>query len=278
MRNQEPNVDISPNSSPTPTSLRRNRFDVSGRSVLVVGATGALGAAGARALAEEGAVLTLTGSSTDALEALAQELRPLTRVTTVPRRPDTPEDASAMVAAACADGPLWGVLVAAGINKTAPIVDMPVDTFEQVMDANVRGSWLVAQAAGRAWLDQGTGGSLVLVSSTRGRLGHPAGYTAYCPSKAAVDLLAKTLAAEWGSAGIRVNALAPTVFRSDLTAWMFADDERGTAVRQAMFARIPLGRFAEPDDFAGTLVYLLSDASSFMTGQVLYLDGGYTAC
>jgi len=81
-----------------------------------------------------------------------------------------------------------------------------------------------------------------------------------------------------GSAGIRVNALAPTVFRSELTEWMYADDEKGRTTREAMFARIPLRRFAEPEDFVGALIYLLSDASNFFTGQVMYLDGGYTAC
>jgi NAD(P)-dependent dehydrogenase (short-subunit alcohol dehydrogenase family) len=257
---------------------RRDRFDVSGRSVIVVGATGALGSAAARSLAEAGARLTLTGGNTEALGELAAEVAPLTDVVTVDRRPDSPGDATAIVDAAAAHGDLWGVLVAAGMNHVQPITDMPVEDFERVMDANVRGSWLVCQAAGRRLLAQESGGSVVLVSSTRGRLGHPAGYTAYCASKAAVDLLAKSLAAEWGASGIRVNALAPTVFRSELTSWMYADDERGTAVRTAMLSRIPLGRLAEPEDFAGALIYLLSDASAFLTGQVLYLDGGYTSC
>lgn len=81
-----------------------------------------------------------------------------------------------------------------------------------------------------------------------------------------------------GPHGIRVNALAPTVFRSELTEWMYADDEKGRETREAMFSRIPLRRFAEPEDFVGALIYLLSDASSFYTGQVMYLDGGYAAC
>jgi NAD(P)-dependent dehydrogenase (short-subunit alcohol dehydrogenase family) len=181
-------------------------------------------------------------------------------------------------AAVQAHGGLHGVLAASGMNHVAPITSMDVADFQRVQDANVRGSWLVCQAAGRQLIEQGRGGSVVLVSSTRGRLGHPAGYSAYCASKAAVDLLAKSLAAEWGPAGIRVNAIAPTVFRSALTAWMYDDDERGRATREAMLARIPLGRLAEPEDLVGPLQFLLSDASAFITGQVLYLDGGYTAC
>lgn len=263
-----------------------SRFSVAGKSVLITGATGALGSAAARALAQAGAVLTLAGANVGSLTSLAAEVgggpsvEPRGRpVATVPRRPETPEDAIEMVrTAVAAHGRLDGVLVASGMNHVAPITAMDVADFERVQDANVRGSWLVCQAAGRQLIEQGGGGSVVLVSSTRGRLGHPAGYSAYCPSKAAVDLLARSLAAEWGSAQIRVNALAPTVFRSDLTAWMYADDERGRATREAMLARIPLGRLAEPGDLVGALQFLLSDASAFLTGQVLYLDGGYTAC
>lgn len=252
------------------------RFRLTGKSILITGATGALGQAAAAALGPAGARLTLASGNGPRLKEVAAQAQ---QAVTVQRRPQTPEDAAEMVrAAVSAHGRLDGVLTASGTNHVAPITEMSVADFEQVMDANVRGSWLVCQAAGRQFLEQGDGGSVVLVSSTRGRLGHPAGYSAYCPSKAAVDLLAKSLSAEWGRSGIRVNAIAPTVFRSDLTAWMYGDDEKARTTREAMLARIPLGRLAEPEDFVGALIYLLSDASAFLTGQVLYLDGGYTAC
>ena len=253
-------------------------FDVSGKSILITGATGALGSVAARALSEAGALLTLTGANSDGLTELVESAG-ISDAALVTRRPETPDDAAAMVDAALArHGRLDGVLVASGMNKPGAIVDMAVEDFDAVMDANVRGAWLVCQAAGRVLLQQGDGGSVVLVSSVRGALGSDRGYTAYCASKAATDLLTKSLAAEWGRQQIRVNALAPTVFRSELTAWMYADDERGRAAREGVMSRIPLGRFAEPEDFVGALIYLLSDASSFFTGQVMYLDGGYTSC
>ncbi|CAM4215043.1 3-oxoacyl-[acyl-carrier-protein] reductase FabG [Mycobacterium basiliense] len=260
------------------TNQAATRFSVQDKSILITGATGALGSVAARALAEGGARLTLAGGNVAGLAELINDAG-LDDVAVVARRPATPEDAQAMVEAAVSrHGRLDGVLVASGMNHVESITEMSVDDFDKVMNANVRGAWLVCQAAGRVLLEQGDGGSIVLVSSVRGALGSAAGYSAYCPSKAGTDLLAKSLAAEWGAHGIRVNAIAPTVFRSELTEWMYADNEKGRTTREAMFARIPLGRFAEPEDFLGALVYLLSDASSFFTGQVMYLDGGYTAC
>ncbi len=254
-------------------------FDLSGRVALITGATGALGGAAARGLAAAGARLTLAAGGSQALEELGSELRESgAEVELVARRPNSPEGAEAIAEAAIrAHGRIDILLTAAGLNKTAPIVDFPEEDWDAVMDGNVRASWLACRAVGRRMLDQGEGGRVVLVSSTRGKLGHPAGYSAYCPSKAAIDGLTKTLACEWGPAGITVNAIAPTVFRSNLTAWMYTDEGPGQTVREQMLSRIPLGRLGEPDDFIGPLVFLASPASAFVTGQIIYVDGGYTA-
>ena len=126
-------------------------------------------------------------------------------------------------------------------------------------------------------LAQGDGGKIVLMSSARGLLGHPAGYSAYCASKAAIDGMTKALGCEWGPTGITVNAIAPTVFRSPLTQWMFEDNENATNVRKGFLARVPKGRLGEASDLAGPLLFLASRASDFYTGHILYADGGYTA-
>jgi NAD(P)-dependent dehydrogenase (short-subunit alcohol dehydrogenase family) len=169
------------------------------------------------------------------------------------------------------------LVVASGMNKVAKIDDMEPATFDAVMDANVTQSWLIARAATVQMKTQGEGGKIVFVSSARGLLGHPAGYTAYCASKAAVDGITKALGCELGPTGITVNAIAPTVFRSPLTAWMFENTDNAKTVRDGFLARVPKGRLGEPEDLAGPLLFLSSKASDFYTGHILYADGGYTA-
>ena len=196
------------------------------------------------------------------------------------RRPagERSRPASRIVAAAVARfGRVDILVVASGKNDVSKIVDMAPERFLDVMDANVTQSWLIARAVGRQMLAQGEGGKIVLMSSARGLLGHPAGYTAYCASKSAIDGVTRALGCEWGPTGITVNAIAPTVFRSPLTGWMFGDDERATTTRAGFLARVPKGRLGEPGDLAGPLLFLASAASDFYTGHILYADGGYTA-
>jgi len=254
-------------------------FDIREKVAIITGATGAFGSVAARILAGAKCKLVLSGGNSDALDQLTNELRSGgAEVTSVNRRPSSEEDCEEIVAAAVnAYSRLDILVVASGMNDVAPITEMKLARFERVMQANVTDSWLMSQAAGKQMIAQGEGGKVVLVSSARGKLGHPAGYSAYCSSKHAVNGITKALGCEWGQYAITVNALAPTVFRSELTAWMFADDERGKKVREGMLARIPAGRLGEPEDLAGPLLFLASRASDFYTGHTLYADGGYTA-
>jgi len=250
-------------------------FDVSGKVALVVGASGAFGGVAAQTLSNAGAKLVLTAGNAKALEEIAAKCA---NAITVNARPSDESACDDMVKAAVnAYGRLDILVVASGMNKVAKIEDMDPGTFTDVMDANVTQSWLLARSASKQMKAQGDGGKIVLVSSARGLLGHPAGYTAYCSSKAAVDGMTKALGCELGDSGITVNAIAPTVFRSPLTAWMFEDNEKANAVRAGFLARVPKGRLGEPEDLAGPLLFLASHASDFYTGHILYADGGYTA-
>jgi NAD(P)-dependent dehydrogenase (short-subunit alcohol dehydrogenase family) len=254
-------------------------FDVRGKTAIVTGASGAFGALSAKVLAGAGANVVLAAGGADALKKVAGECEALgAKVETVAKRPSSEANCNAIVAAAAQKfGRVDILVVASGQNKVSKIVEQKPEDFLDVMDSNVTQSWLMARAAGRQMLKQGQGGKVILMSSARGLLGHPAGYTAYCASKAAVDGITKALGCEWGPTGITVNAIGPTVFRSPLTEWMFADDERGKTTRAAFLARVPKGRLGEPSDLAGPLLFLASKASDFYTGHILYADGGYTA-
>jgi NAD(P)-dependent dehydrogenase (short-subunit alcohol dehydrogenase family) len=242
-------------------------FDIGGKVAVVTGASGAFGTLAARVLAAAGAHLVLAAGKATELERIAAECRQLgSDVVAVPRRPATEADCEAIAQAGMDHfGRLDILVVGSGLNDVSPIVDMAPERFANVMNGNVTGAWLLCRSFGSRVIAQGRGGKVVLVSSARGKLGHP------------TDGLTKALGCEWGKYGITVNAIAPTVFRSPLTAWMFEDNEKATATRNGMLARIPLGRLGEPEDLAGPLLFLASSASDFCTGHILYADGGYTA-
>ena len=265
----------------TETSLSNplSMFDVKGKVALITGASGAFGMVAARVLAGAGCKLVLAAGNDAALQEISEECRGMgAEVLAQNVRPNDEATCQKLVdESVAAFGSLDILVVASGMNKVALINDMEPDTFTDVMDANVTQSWLIARAAAGQMKAQGAGGKIVLVSSARGLLGHPAGYTAYCASKAAVDGMTKALGCELGPTGITVNAIAPTVFRSPLTAWMFEDNEKANAVRAGFLSRVPKGRLGEPEDLAGPLLFLSSKASDFYTGHILYADGGYTA-
>ncbi len=249
-------------------------FDVSGKVALITGATGGFGTAAAKGLAAAGAKVMATGRSGPKLEALVGELQAEGGVAAWSAgNPVSHEDVERVVKDTVDKfGGLDILVTAAGINKPGLVTEQPVADWQEVMDVNVRGTWLFCKETGRVMVERGMGGKVVLLSSTRGMLGMSR-YTAYCPSKAAIDLMTKSLACEWGSKKINVNAIAPTVFRTALTQWMFDDQ----SFYKNILTRIPIGRLGEPEDFIGTLIFLSSKASDFMTGAVVYVDGGYTA-
>ena len=255
-------------------------FDVKGKVAIVTGATGAFGAIAAKVLAGCGANVVITAGNAANLKKIGAECQALKggKVVELALRPDSEANSDKIVAAAVeAFGGVDILVVASGQNKNGKILDQSLADFLDVQDSNVTQSWLMARSAGRQMVKQGRGGKIVLMSSARGLLGHPGGYVAYCASKSAVDGITKALGCEWGPTGITVNAIAPTVFRSPLTAWMFGDDERATTTRTGFLARVPKGRLGEAADLTGPLLFLASKASDFYTGHILYADGGYTA-
>lgn len=251
-----------------------NLFSVDGKVAVITGAAGGFGHAASIGLAQAGAKIVVTGRSVEKLKPLVDEIKQMGgEAVYAVGAPDNHDDVKAVVAhAVAAYGGIDILITAAGYNKAAPIIDQSVEEWEMIMDANVKGTYLFCKEVGKVMIDQGRGGKVIIVSSTRGLLGM-ANYSAYSPSKGATNLLTKSLACEWGQYGINVNAIGPTVFRTDLTEWMFQDD----AVYQKFLTRIPVGRLGEPEDFIGSILYLSSKASDFLTGQIIYVDGGYTA-
>lgn len=252
-------------------------FDLSGKSALITGATGAFGAASAKALAGAGAHVTIVGGNASKLAELEAEIKAMgASVASFQRRPTTAEDCDVIADfAAKAGGGIDFLVSASGSAIIKKILDMEDSDWDSVMDANAKQSWMLCRSVGRHFQQQDRGGSVVLVSSVRSKFATPAGTSVYGTSKAAIDMITRSLATEWGPMQVRVNAIAPTVFRSPLTAWLYEDENADK--RAGVLSRIPLGRLAEPEDFGGSVVFLCSKASDLVTGHILNVDGGFSA-
>jgi len=161
-----------------------------------------------------------------------------------------------------------------GLNREEKAEDVTEEMFDHVVDVNLRGAMFQAQAAARHMIRQGSGGKQVHIGSVRTLLAlRGRGYAAYCATKGGLAILCKQLAAEWAPHQITVNVVAPTFVRTAQVAHMLSDE----TFYNALIARIPLGRIAEPEDVWNAVGFFVSDASGFVTGQTLYLDGGITA-
>ncbi|HSW58178.1 MAG TPA: glucose 1-dehydrogenase [Dehalococcoidales bacterium] len=248
-------------------------FNLNGRTALVTGGHGGIGQAIAVGLAEAGADVIVASRNLEALKPVAAEIESRGKKSlAVSVDVASEKQVSAMVETVLKSFKRIDILVnGAGLAIRKPADSFPIDEWQKVMDINTRGTFLCCQAVGKVMLKQKSG-KIINISSVRGRYGLPAGYAAYCASKGAVDTLTRTLACEWAKHNILVNAVAPTVVETELTKELLADPEYA----KTMKARIPMGRWALTADIVGPVIFFASDASNFVTGQILYVDGGVT--
>lgn len=248
-------------------------FSLEGQAAIVTGASSGLGEMMAHGLAEAGCALLLSARRAGELARVAAAIEAAGgRAVAHPADLRDPGHAQELVDAATeAFGRLDGVVLNAATSAVAPAEVQDAAVFDDVLRVNVGAQAALAGAAARAMIASGAGGWMILMSSILGRrAGTGPGVAAYAASKVAVEGLTRELARQWAPHGIRVNALAPGYFPTAMNAPMTADPGR----REALVARIPLGRAGEPDDIAGVAVFLASPAAGYVTGQVLPLDGG----
>jgi len=252
----------------------RKLFDLTDKVAIVTGGAGGLGRPTALGLADFGANVVVTSRNLEKLEKVKSEIEQLGREALAIRCDVTkPEDVENMVKQTVDHFGKVDILVTyAGINIPKPAEEYPYEDWEKVIGVNVTGVFLTCREVGKVMIKQRSG-KIINVSSVRGAYGLPRNYVAYCTSKGAVIALTKQLACEWAKFNIQVNAIAPTVIATPLTAHIMADPE----LSKTMKSRILLGRWGYPDDLIGAIIYFASDASNFVTGQVLFIDGGVTS-
>jgi len=253
-----------------------NLFDLTRQHVMVVGGTGGIGGEIALACARFGAQISIAGRNEERSVAAARELA-LADCRSVGVELDVTQADSihaGLAQAEAALGPVTVMVNSAGMQIEEPAAEVRTESWDTVMDVNFKGAFLLSQAVARSMIAQGAGGSLVHITSVRSNLGIRRGYVSYVGSKGGLGILIKQMASEWAEYGIRVNGIAPTFIRTPLVD-QYLDDP---VFYNALVERIPMGRVGETEDLAGLAVFLASPASSFVTGQNIFVDGGVTAC
>ena len=248
-------------------------FRLDGRTAIVTGASRGLGKAMASALGSAGARVVLVSRQADELAVVAAELADSCDAVVKPLDLSEVASIEPWVANIWSEfGPVHVVLHSAGLQRRAPAIEVETADWDRIGAVNLKAPFFLSREVGKRQMEIGSGGSHIFVGSLTTSIGI-AGTTSYAVSKAGVAAVVRTLAVEWAQSGIRVNALAPGYFRTQLTEGVFQDPERSAWIH----SRIPMGRPGLPDELGGAAVFLASDASSYVTGAILNVDGGWLA-
>ena len=250
------------------------QFSLAGRRALITGSSSGIGLAMARGLAGAGAQVVLNGRGADKVDAAVDTLTEagfdvsgsIFDVTD----PQAVENAVAEIEAR--DGPIDILVNNAGIQYRAPLHEFPDDAFRRVIDTNLTSAFTVGRSVGKRMIERRSG-SIINICSVQSELARPT-IAPYAASKGGLKMLTKGMALDWGPYGVRVNGLAPGYFRTELNSALIANDD----FNGWLTARTPLRRWGETGELTGAAVFLASDASSFVTGHILYVDGGVTSC
>ncbi|GEO15510.1 SDR family oxidoreductase [Microvirga aerophila] len=248
-------------------------FDLSGRVALVTGSSAGIGLALAQGLGRAGATVVLNGRRADLVASAAQKLRD--EGLKAAEMPFDVTDSAAVRAAVerieASIGPIDILIDNAGMQRRAPLEDYPEETWRELMTINVDSVFYVGQAVARRMIPRGRG-KIINICSVQSELGRPS-IAPYTATKGAVKMLNKGMAIDWGKHGLQVNGIGPGYFKTELNQAL-VDDK---AFSDWLIARTPSRRWGELEDLVGAGVFLASDASNFVNGQILYVDGGVTA-
>ena len=254
-------------------------FSLAGKNAVVVGGAGGLGQAIAQGLAEAGARVAIASRKEESLRRAVEEIKTACGKDVAWYTVDASDEESvkALVAATVKDMGQVDILVnSQGLNKKFPAEDFDMGVFQQMLSVNVAGVMMCCKHFGKQMMAHGYG-KLINVSSVRGKIATRApGNAAYCSTKGAVDMMTRQLAAEFGPHGITVNAIAPTVTETPMMTAVI-EQRGGDAYRKQQADALPMRRMAVPQDCVGPAVFLASHASDFVTGNIIYPDGGLTA-